>query len=211
MFKLSKPLEYFFRFVLWLSMVLPQTQRWDQLYAAKHRKHHVTSDTVADPHSPYHQTFKQMTRPFFDPKDIEKYSAGVETPNDWMQKVLQEKYKRLGPLIMILLTFWLFGIGGVIISLVMHFSTANHHLETFIGNYANHKLGFRYAGNRFRHDRSTILFPLGILLAGEELHANHHNNPGSPSFRNRWFELDMGYVYAVIFSKLGLLEIIERK
>ena len=50
-------------------------------------------------------------------------------------------------------------------------------------------------------------FPVGILHAGEEFHNNHHCQPGNPRFSHRWWELDMGYVYALLFEKLGWLKI----
>jgi stearoyl-CoA desaturase (delta-9 desaturase) len=212
MFKLSKPLEYFFRVVLWLVMSQPKTHDWAQFYAAMHRKHHATSDTAEDPHSPHHQTFKQMCRlKYMSHEDLIKYAPDVRTPNDWIQKVLHEKYRYAGPLVLLLLTLWLFGVGAVVAYFIIRKITSGRRLDAFLGNYANHKFGFRYAGNRVKHDRSTILFPIGILLAGEELHANHHNNSKSPNFRLRWFEFDMGYVYAVILSKFKLLTINDYK
>jgi stearoyl-CoA desaturase (delta-9 desaturase) len=212
MFKSSKPLEYFFRLVIWLTMFQPRIHNWAQVYAARHRKHHATSDTVDDPHSPHHMTFKQMCQlKNMSQEDLVRYAADVETPADWIQQTLHEKYRYIGPLILVLLTVWLFGIGGVVLGLIIRQITSGNRLETFIGNYAIHKLGSRYAGNQVKHDRSTILFPIGILLAGEELHANHHNNSKSPNFRLRWFELDMGYVYAVILSKFKLLTINDYK
>jgi stearoyl-CoA desaturase (delta-9 desaturase) len=211
MFKVSKPLEYFFRFMLWLPMVLPKGRLWVELYVARHRKHHAYTDTVNDPHSPHHLSFKELCQvKCITQEDIAKYAPDVRTPDDWMQRIMHEKYRYLGPWVLQLIPLILFGIMGLVLSLMMRKLASGRRLDTFVSDYANHKLGFRYAGNRFKHDRSTIIFPIGILLSGEELHANHHNCPGSPSFRQRWFELDMGYVYAVILSKVGLLEIVEK-
>lgn len=212
MFKLSKPLEYFFRVVLWLSDMLPRSSRWAEYFAARHRKHHVFSDTKDDPQSPHHMTLKEMAHSYtFNEDDIAKYSSEIKTPNDWLQRVLQEKYRYLGPWLKIVVSGLLFGVIGGLIYWAFHYFKINSFLTNFIGGYAIHKIGFRYAGNRNKHDRSTILFPVGILLAGEELHANHHNDSKSPNFRKKWFEFDMGYVYAVILSKFKLLTINDYK
>jgi fatty-acid desaturase len=94
--------------------------------------------------------------------------------------------------------------------LVLHLLTKNW-LGVFIGNYAFHKFGFEYAGHKNLNDKSKNLFPIGILLGGEELHNNHHNMPYRPNYRHRWFEVDIGYVYAKIFEIFGLLKISKEK
>lgn len=204
-FVLSKPLEYLFRIILWTSGKLGP--RWAQTYASRHRKHHVTSDTADDPHSPYCMSFKEMCQPWrVDSGDYKKYCADIKTPDDWMQKNLHEKYNFLGPWVLHAVSFILFGIVGGLLSILIKEITKPW-LSVFIGNYATHKIGFSYAGHRSPNDQSKNLFPIGILLAGEELHNNHHNHPRSPNFSYRWFEFDLGYTYAKIFSVLGLLKI----
>ena len=204
-FMVSKPLEYFFRFILWTgSQAGP---RWAETYASRHRKHHVTSDSDQDPHSPYNMTFQEMcTNWKVDPLDADRYCPEIKTPDDWMQKTLHEKYNNVGPWVIHILSLILFGPIGFILSVVMRYITKDW-LSIFVGNYINHKLGFDYAGHRHPTDKSKNVFPLGLLLAGEELHNNHHNYPKEPNFRRFWFEIDLGYVYAKILSYMGLLKI----
>ena len=113
-------------------MIQPRIHDWAQVYAARHRKHHATSDSVDDPHSPHHMTFKQMCRlKHMSQEDLVKYAADVSTPDDWMQKVLHEKYRYAGPLVMVLLTVWWFGIGGVVLLLGIRQITSGGRIDTF--------------------------------------------------------------------------------
>lgn len=208
-FLISKPLGYFFRIVLWISGTLGPN--WAETYTSRHRKHHATSDTKNDDQSPHHLTLKQMCQPWkADQDEVKKYCPDIQTPDDWMQKTLHEKYRFAGPWVQHLVAGILFGYLGAVLSLVLHLLTKNW-LGVFIGNYAFHKFGFDYAGHKNLNDKSKNLFPIGILLGGEELHNNHHNMPYRPNYRHRWFEVDIGYVYAKIFSMLGLLTISEEK
>src|SRR5690625_6583077 len=51
----------------------------------------------------------------------------------------------------------------------------------------------------------TNIIPIGIIIGGEELHNNHHAFASSAKFSNRWFELDIGWIYISIlrFFKLA--------
>lgn len=206
-FKISKSLEYVFRFILWTGEFLGP--RYAEAYSSRHRKHHKTSDTAQDPHSPFYMSLSEMCQPkLLDEKDVAKYCPDVKTPDDWMQRTLHEKYRHVGPWLVHFIALVLFGVVGALLSIGVRQLTKKW-MGSFMGNYATHKIGFTYAGNHFKHDQSKIIFPIGILLGGEELHANHHNHPRSPTFKQKWFELDIGYVYAIILSKFNLLEISE--
>lgn len=204
-----KPLEYCFRLILWVSGTLGP--KWAETYVSRHRKHHLTSDTKEDEQSPHHLTLIQMCQPWqYNHHDVEKYCPEVKTPDDWMQRTLHEKHKNLGPWVEHVIAGILFGYVGIILSWLIY-TTTKKWFGILIGNYAFHKIGFNYAGHRHPYDKSKNLFPIGILLGGEELHNNHHNWPMRVNYRQRWFELDIGYVYARIFSMLGLLTISEEK
>jgi stearoyl-CoA desaturase (delta-9 desaturase) len=53
----------------------------------------------------------------------------------------------------------------------------------------------------------SILFPIGILFGGEELHANHHIQPWNPKFSHKWFEFDIGWCYIKFLMFLKLLNL----
>jgi len=71
-------------------------------------------------------------------------------------------------------------------------------------NGIGHYLGYR---NDETKDNSRNISPWGIIIGGEELHNNHHLSPASAKLSRRWFEIDIGWVYTVILSKLHLAKI----
>jgi len=109
-------LEHFMRFWLWLTTGMV-TRQW----VAIHRKHHVFSDRVEDPHSPvhygiwrvlfggaflYHAESKNIST-------VEKY--GIGTPNDWIEQSVYSKHSRLGILLMLIIDVAVFGGWGFVI------------------------------------------------------------------------------------------------
>ena len=64
--------------------------------------------------------------------------------------------------------------------------------------------GFRSAKTKST-DNSRNFLPWGIFACGEELHNNHHLEPGNPRFSHRWFEIDVAWWYITLFRKLGLI------
>jgi stearoyl-CoA desaturase (delta-9 desaturase) len=71
-------------------------------------------------------------------------------------------------------------------------------------NGIGHYWGYR---NWATADASTNIFPLGILIGGEELHNNHHAFGSSARLSNRWYEFDIGWMYIRILKTLGLAQI----
>jgi stearoyl-CoA desaturase (delta-9 desaturase) len=71
-------------------------------------------------------------------------------------------------------------------------------------NGIGHYWGYR---NWATADASTNIFPWGILIGGEELHNNHHAYGSSAKLSNRWYELDIGWVYIRILAALQLAEV----
>ena len=208
MYSITYGLDCLFRLVIWSRF--PMGLKWAETYASNHLKHHATSDTQDDPHSPYFRSLKDMCdNPVtFDIETYKKYSKTVRTPRDWIQKVLYEKHGKHGILVWYALSFTVFGLLGV-----GCFYATRYLFEKIIrmnSNYIQHKIGFSYVKTK-GHDRSKILFPIGILWAGEELHANHHNNPKNPKFSRLWFEIDMGWMYLKILSMLGLIAFKKEK
>ena len=60
---------------------------------------------------------------------------------------------------------------------------------------------------RSTNDKSTNIVPIGIIIGGEELHNNHHHNPGNPKLSEKWFEFDIGWFWIKVFEQLNLLQI----
>jgi len=200
--------EKFCRFILWLTACNCQGN-WIQEFVAVHRYHHKHSDSDTDLHSPHRLTLRELystsKRFWLSNLEIKVYAWDVVTPKDWMQKNVYNQYKYLGIILLSLIFLLFFGPVGFAISLSYLYVQYNFG-DTFVFDYANHKLGFNYVKNQ-GEDKSKILFPIGFLFGGEELHTNHHNNPRSPKFSQRWFEFDAGWMWTKIFMWLGFIKI----
>jgi stearoyl-CoA desaturase (Delta-9 desaturase) len=209
-FEFTPKFKQFCKFVLWLGAWRCQGN-WIQEFVAIHRYHHKHSDSATDLHSPYLLTLRELyqDRIFLSKLEIKVYAWDVDTPKDWMQKNIYNQYKYLGIILLSTIFLLLFGPIGFAIALTYLYLQYNF-VETFIFDYANHKWGFNYAGNQ-GEDKSKILFPIGFLFGGEELHANHHKNPRSPKFSQRWFEFDPGWMWTKIFMWLGLVKLQSTK
>jgi stearoyl-CoA desaturase (delta-9 desaturase) len=203
-------LLHFFRFWLWLTDGVI-TKPW----VAQHRKHHKYTDVTGDPHSPklfgyFSVTTKCLIPNFFNAYGyfdtdwaLEHYGAG--TPDDWLEKNFYSKHNKLGPIIMLCIAVALFGWWGIAVWLFQLFWPPLWHTAGITG-FA-HWWGYQnYKGK----DESRNLWPLGIVIGGEELHNNHHKDPANTKFSHRWFEFDIGWMYIKIFEKLKLLTIVNR-
>ena len=71
-------------------------------------------------------------------------------------------------------------------------------------NGMGHYWGYR---NYPVEDASTNLFPIGILIGGEELHNNHHAHPTSAKLSSAWYEFDIGWMYIRLLETLGLARV----
>ena len=195
--------SHFFRFWLWLTTGMV-TKEW----VAIHRKHHAKVETEEDPHSPQvlglskvlwqgYEVYRQEANKL---ETLEKYGHG--TPDDWLERNLYAKHNTLGLAIMAVIDLALFGFLGVTIWAVqmvwIPFFAAG------VINGVGHYLGYR---NFACADASKNIVPWGILIAGEELHNNHHAYASSARFSNKWFEVDIGWIYISILKLLGFAQV----
>jgi stearoyl-CoA desaturase (delta-9 desaturase) len=195
--------SHFFRLWLWLSTGMV-TKEW----AAIHRKHHAKCETEEDPHSPQTRGIRKVLW-----EGAELYRAesrntetmtryGHGTPDDWIERNVYTKYSAKGILIMMAIDVLLFGVVGLTVWAVqmiwIPFWAAG------VVNGLGHFLGYR---NYDSEDASTNLFPIGILIGGEEMHNNHHAFGTSAKFSNKWYEFDIGWMYIRTFEILGLAKV----
>lgn len=203
-------LEHVMRLWQWLSSGM-LTREW----IAVHKLHHHKCESFLDPHSPVvHGFFKavmvgvipycRVAIGFSSLKENETNknfidSYGTGTPDDWIERNLYTPYSYLGILLMLIVHTWIFGIWGLVIWILQLLWTP--FLAAFMVNGFAHSIGYR---NHDTNDNSRNLFPLGILLAGEELHNNHHNDPGSAKLSHKPWEFDLGWMWLKLFQRLGL-------
>lgn len=201
---LHPAVAHFFRLWLWLTTGM-RTIEW----VAIHRKHHAHTETEGDPHSPYQvgiwkvvlegtELYRAEAR---NQDTLDKYGHG--TPDDWVERNV---YARLGGsagiAIMGVTAFLLFGVIGLTIWAVQMIWIPLW--AAGVINGVGHYLGYR---NFESPDGSTNIVPFGLLIGGEELHNNHHAFPSSARFSQRWYELDLGWLYIRVLERLRLARV----
>jgi stearoyl-CoA desaturase (delta-9 desaturase) len=195
--------SHLMRFWLWLTTGMV-TKQW----VAIHRKHHSQCEKPGDPHSPH---VYGIWRVFFggaflyhdaskDKLMIESYGKG--TPDDWIEKNIYSKHSRLGITLLLFINLLCFSWWGLLVWLVqmiwIPFWAAG------VVNGIGHWFGYRNTNTK---DKSKNIIPIGLIIGGEELHNNHHHKPASAKLSEKWFEIDIGWVWIKIFSYMKLIKI----
>jgi stearoyl-CoA desaturase (Delta-9 desaturase) len=196
--------SHFFRFWLWLTTGMV-TKEW----AAIHRKHHAKCETVDDPHSPQVYGINRVlwggvflyVKEAHNKQTLERYGHG--TPDDWLERKVYSNRSYAGLVVMGLVNLALFGIVPGVLMLAVQIAWIPFWAAGVI-NGIGHYWGYR---NWPSADASTNIFPLGILIGGEELHNNHHAFASSAKLSNRWYEFDIGWMYIRILEMLRLAQI----
>jgi stearoyl-CoA desaturase (delta-9 desaturase) len=195
--------SHFFRLWLWLTTGMV-TREW----VAVHRKHHAKCETEDDPHSPQVRGIWRVLfggvglyrREIENLETLEAYGRG--TPNDWLERRIYSHYRYLGLGIMFAIDVGLFGLPGLAIYAVqmlwIPFWAAG------VINGVGHYWGYR---NFETQDASRNIVPIGILIGGEEFHNNHHAYQYSAKLANKWWELDIGWVYIRLLEICGLASV----
>jgi stearoyl-CoA desaturase (delta-9 desaturase) len=136
-----------------------------------------------------------------NPDTIAQYGHG--TPDDWLERHLYSKYVRSGFVLVALADFAIFGLLPGMAILITQMVWIPFFAAGVI-NGAGHFWGYR---NWDTSDASTNIVPWGILIGGEELHNNHHAFPTSARLSQKWYELDVGWLYIRILVGLGLAHV----
>ena len=200
---LHPAVSHFFRFWLWLTTATV-TKEW----VAVHRKHHAKCETPDDPHSPQTRgiaavlfggvgLYRTECR---NSETLERYGKG--TPDDAIERVLYSRSPNLGIASMLVIDLLLFGWVGIIIWTVqmlwIPFWAAG------VINGIGHYWGYR---NFETADASRNIIPFGVLVGGEELHNNHHAYRQSARLSNKWWEIDLGWIYIRLLEMIGLASV----
>ena len=200
---LHPAVRHFFRFWLWMNTGAP-TKEW----VAVHRKHHAFCEREGDPHSPQIFGLKKVLLEGAElyraearkPETLEKYGKG--TPDDWLERNVYGRFTYTGIALLVVLDLVLFGVPGIIM-IALQLSNMPF-MAAGVINGLCHAKGYR---NFETDDASTNLWPIGIFVAGEELHNNHHAFPTSARFSMRPHEVDLGWLHLKVLSWLGLAKI----
>jgi len=195
--------SHFFRFWLWLT-----TGQVTKEWASIHRKHHAKCEQAEDPHSPHVHGIKTVLLQGYELYRAEALNTdtlsryGHGTPNDWLERHVYSGRSTLGVALMLVIDLLLFGAAGLAVWAVQMAWTPV--MAAGIINGAAHFWGYR---NFEVADASTNISPWGILIAGEELHNNHHTYPTSAKLSVKPYEFDIGWMYISLMKALGLAKV----
>lgn len=188
---------------IWTGM---DTKEW----TACHRKHHAYVDQFGDPHSPVIEGFLEIfmfgvfyyQKAVADSAMVEQYGKG--TPDDWLERNVFQRFHVWGIFLLLLVNGLIFGVlpGLVIWGVQMVWTPF---WAAGVINGVGHAWGYR---NFALKDASKNITPIAVLLAGEELHNNHHANPVSPKFSVKFWEFDAGWMYIRVLESLRLARVI---
>ena len=190
---------------LWMITSLNKVE-----WVSVHIYHHAHSDQEKDPHSPiqngiWHSLFMGV----FDYTKGKSLPEVVKIRSTLKQNKLENfmfENSFFGPTV--LTTFLVVAFGpfwGGILS-VINFMTSPIFAIGGVNSLA-HWWGYRNHKTTDNSRNIGYLFPLNFLICGELDHNNHHGHMRSCSFRHRWFEFDIGYVYIKALKGMGLAEV----
>ena len=195
--------SHFFRLWLWLT-----TGQVTKEWAAIHRKHHAKCEQAEDPHSPHVYGIKKVLFQGaelyrVESKNLETMARyGHGTPDDWIERNLYTRFSWQGVGLMMIINLYLFGAVGLAVwALQMAWTPIT---AAGIINGAAHYWGYR---NFETTDASANISPWGIIIAGEELHNNHHTYPTSAKLSVKPYEFDIGWMYITIMQAVGLAKV----
>ena len=169
-------------------------------WAAKHRHHHLHSDTPHDVHSPRHKGFfySHLGWIFYrqhDLTDLVKVADFCAFPElKWLHR-----FEQLPAMMLAALCFWIAGWSGLVVGFV--WSTVLLFHATFCINSLAHVHGRkRYVTG----DDSRNNWWLAFFTMGEGWHNNHHACQSSVRQGFRWWEIDVTFYVLKALSFAGL-------
>src|SRR3984957_2685125 len=189
-----------FQFVLAL-LSQSTAQRSVLWWAAKHRHHHLHSDTADDVHSPRHRGFLYSHVGWIfaakhDATDLVKIADFARYPElMWLHR-----YELAPAVILAVLCFLIGGWPGLIVG--FFWSTVLLYHATFCINSLAHVRGKkRYVTG----DDSRNNWVLAAFTMGEGWHNNHHAYQSSVRQGFKWWEIDPTYYILKALSWLGIV------
>ncbi|RQH16465.1 acyl-CoA desaturase [Bradyrhizobium sp. RP6] len=189
-----------FQFVL-AFLAQSSAQKSVLWWAAKHRHHHLHSDTAQDVHSPRHKGFlySHVGWIFYrqhDGTDLVKVSDLASYPElMWLHRL-----ELLPAVVLAGLCFLIGGWSGLVVGFL--WSTVVLYHATFCINSLAHVHGHkRYVTG----DDSRNNWLLALLTMGEGWHNNHHAYQASARQGFYWYEIDLTYYVLVVMSWLGIV------
>jgi stearoyl-CoA desaturase (Delta-9 desaturase) len=189
-----------FQFVL-AFLAQSSAQKSVLWWAAKHRHHHLHSDTERDVHSPRHTGFLYSHVGWIfarrhDATDLVKVADLAQYPElMWLHK-----YELVPAVALAVFCFLVAGWSGLVVG--FFWSTVLVYHATFCINSLAHVCGTkRYVTG----DDSRNNWFLALLTMGEGWHNNHHAYQASVRQGFKWWEIDLTFYVLKLLSWLRLV------
>jgi stearoyl-CoA desaturase (Delta-9 desaturase) len=124
----------------------------------------------------------------------------------------------LHPVLRHVFRFWLWMSSGIVTKEWVAVHRKHHAIVLAVQLMANpvmaagviNGIGHYYGYRNFEcPDAARNIVPWGVLVAGEELHNNHHAFPSSAKFSIYRWEFDIGWLYIRVFQFFGLAKVIR--
>ena len=195
-FKTSRP------FQLVLAILSQSSAQKSVLWwAAKHRHHHLHSDTVGDVHSPRHKGFIYSHIGWiFARKHTQADLTKIADFARYPELMWLHKYELVPAIALAVLCFVAGGWPGLVVG--FFWSTVLVYHATFCINSLAHVCGrTRYVTG----DDSRNNWLLAIFTMGEGWHNNHHAYQSSARQGFRWWEIDATFYVLKALSWVGLV------
>ena len=190
----------FFQFIL-AFLAQSSAQKSVLWWAAKHRHHHLHSDTQQDVHSPRHKGFAYSHLGWVfsrkhDATDLVKVADLASFPElRWLHK-----FEVMPAAVLAVLCFLIAGWSGLVIGFL--WSTVLVYHATFCINSLAHVHGRkRYVTG----DDSRNNWLLAFFTLGEGWHNNHHAYQSSVRQGFRWWEIDVTFYVLKALSLMGIV------
>jgi stearoyl-CoA desaturase (delta-9 desaturase) len=194
-----------FRSILWITTGI-RPREW----VAVHRKHHSSTDTEDDPHSPVVLGFWRVQlgnvglyrKVATDPVAVRKYARDL-APDAIDRTLFDHAFVGLGAGITILVvTMYALGF-----PLWVGFLAAGMHAVMYVFLSASINAVGHQFGKRPYPNSATNGQALALVTGGEGLHNNHHAAPTSARFSLRRGELDPGWWIVRVLVALRLARV----
>jgi stearoyl-CoA desaturase (Delta-9 desaturase) len=170
-------------------------------WAAKHRHHHLFSDTEHDVHSPRHTGFLYSHVGWiFAKRHDETNLVKVADFARYPELMFLHRFELLPAVVLAGIAFLIGGWSGLVVGFV--WSTVAVYHGTFCINSLAHVRG---AKRYVTGDDSRNNWLLALFTMGEGWHNNHHAYQSSARQGFRWWEIDATYYILKGLSYLGVV------
>ena len=169
------------------------------IWASTHIKHHATTDTDEDPHSPLEGFFHAHIGWMLSDYEVQPEIYGKWLLKDPIVMFMSKTFAFwavLGFVIPYLLGGWTGVLWGGVVRVFL-----THHV-TWSVNSVCHTFGRRMFNT---NDMSRNHWLVGLLAFGEGWHNNHHAFPRSAFHGQRWWQVDLSSYIILLLEKLGLV------